>query len=131
MATLHCKSEDYFNTYFGNAARNVQELWTDAIADINNVVNERGCLNETNSRKRRNDNDEEDRAFDPCTDWKKNDVWKDTDLFVTFVGTFVREVIYRDSLPHCQRIGTRLVSNFAFTKVFTLKNHFSYADLTD
>ena len=111
MATLECKRADYFSTYFGDSAQKVQQLWEDAIVDIEVAVVERGCFNDTNGRKRRNDDDaEEERGFDPCTDWKKNLIWKDTDFFATFIGTFVREVIYRDSKAHCKRIATRLVS---------------------
>ena len=107
MATLECKRADYFETYFGSTASKVQGLWADVIEDIKSAVNKRGCLNDPNLRKRRDVGDE-NRAYNACTDWKENDAWKDTDLFVKFIGVFVREV--DDDQAKCQRIGNRLVS---------------------
>ena len=46
MATLECKRADYFSTYFGSTTPRIQQLWADAISDIEEVVNKRGCLND-------------------------------------------------------------------------------------
>ena len=107
MATLECKRADYFSTYFGSTTPRIQQLWADAISDIEEVVNKRVCLNDPSRRRR---DAEEERGYNACTDWKQNDVWTDTDFFMKFVGTFVREVIYRDDQAHCQRLGYRIVS---------------------